>query len=69
MSMVIYSNTIVDPWTMAANISLVFKKSRQEASLVMLCNASIASPAMFTSQRHSHHASDTEVLVIILPQA
>lgn len=70
MSMVICPNTIMYPWTMTGSRKLrVLVLSLRLNPLVFLRNATLASFAMFATQRPPDQTLHAKILFVKLPQA
>ena len=72
MPQIIHSDAGINPWAVAApGISYKsFSKNRTRVFhdlLVMFCNTTLTSPAMFASQWLSDHAVNTEIVFIKFP--
>lgn len=67
MPNIVGCHTVVHPWTMAFSVST--RESFQGVHVLIKFRDTAAAPsAMFTSQRHSQHAMDAEILLIVFPK-
>jgi hypothetical protein len=66
MAQVVGANTVIDPWTVTAEVSLIGQRTRHYL-LVMLRHAAPATLAMFAPQRLPDHAGHAEILLVKLP--
>lgn len=69
MAEVVGSDTVVNPWAMAIDVSAFIIHGRVVKNLlIMLRNAASTASAMLASKWFSRHARDTEILLVKLPQ-